>query len=269
MGEVKEFERAIIMTPHSITALLGGTKTQTRRLVDTRRLAVATSEETRAEDCGLRPVPRLPAGRHRVSLNPQGAVFVKDPVFGLKPGEFNFCCPYLRGKTELVRRNFDRGCWTITPWRTTEPSRLWVKERWDYFGGDEYLYQRDPAAVLYFERDAHTGDHLQRKWRTPLFMPRWASRMTLEVVEARLQRLQDISEDDAIAEGARQWPDVPDPHSCGQGSRWSMGAPTSTEQCLGTARLAYANAWDRLNAKRAAWASNPWVWAITYRRTNV
>lgn len=104
-------------------------------------------------------------------------------------------------------------------------------------------------------------------WRSPILMPKWASRITLEVAEVRLQRLQQITEDDAIAEGARHWPDIPDPHPYGIGARWSMSTPTSTRQCYGSARFAFASAWNRRHGKRCPWDDNRPVWVYTFRRS--
>lgn len=82
-------------------------------------------------------------------------------------------------------------------------------------------------------------------WLPSIHMPRWASRIFLEVTEVRVERLQAISEEDACAEGV--------PASNG-------AAPT------GWARQNFADLWDEINGVRAPWASNPWVWAITFRR---
>jgi hypothetical protein len=75
-------------------------------------------------------------------------------------------------------------------------------------------------------------------------MPRWASRIQLEVTEVRVQLLQEISDDDARAEGCSGIPDVVDV----------------------TPREEYSHLWDKINGKRAPWASNPWVWAVIFRR---
>lgn len=112
-------------------------------------------------------------------------------------------------------------------------------------------------------------------WRkTPaMFLPRWASRITLEVTSVRAERLQDISEADAKAEGlaeitkddGRTWKfGIPDldglPGGCDVGWPWPDWDVDP--------RKAYALLWDRINGKRpgCAWADNPFVWAIEFRR---
>ncbi len=140
-----------------------------------------------------------------------------------------------------------------------------MKEAWDYFGGNEHLYQQDPTQVI-FRADERLED-LQRRWRSPLFMPRWASRLLLEVVSVRVQRLQDISEEDAIAEGARHFPDLPSKHPYKQDARWSLEEPSSVDDCMGGPKWAFANYINKLHAKPREpdiWDVNPWVWALSF-----
>lgn len=131
---------------------------------------------------------------------------------------------------------------------------LWVKETWGLHAfGDETDWYRGSIRGL-------SGDQIQTQhklahradwgplqegcfWRPSIFMPRWASRTLLEVTEVRVQRLQDISEDDARAEGVDEVKDkVP------------------------TARDAFRLLWESINGDRAPWASNPWVFAVSFRR---
>lgn len=86
--------------------------------------------------------------------------------------------------------------------------------------------------------------------RASMHMPRWASRLTLEVTDIRIQRLQEISEEDATAEGAWLWREENDPAGV-----------------IDHPRDAYCHLWDEINGDRPglAWRCNPWVVAITFR----
>ena len=99
------------------------------------------------------------------------------------------------------------------------------------------------------------------RWRSPRFMPRWASRITLEVVSVRVERVQDISEEHARAEGAEPY----DIDRIPESDRFLLDAPCMDE---GTPhRNGFALLWDSINATRGySWASNPWVWCVEFRR---
>lgn len=92
-------------------------------------------------------------------------------------------------------------------------------------------------------------DASELSWRPSIHMPRWASRITLEVVAVRVERVQDISEEDAVAEGvdAVSLNDVP------RQATWSR-------------RQDFAQLWNSINAKRGfGWDTNPWVWVIEFK----
>jgi len=112
-------------------------------------------------------------------------------------------------------------------------------------------------------------------WRPSTHMPRWASRAHLQVMDVRLERLGDLSEDDAIAEGARHFPDLPGLSRWGQDNRWSLREPETVNQCLGTARMALANDWCyRFGKTRRGvmdfrpWDENPYVWVAEFVRVD-
>lgn len=140
--------------------------------------------------------------------------------------------------------------------------RLWVRETWAAIDERGEAVSRRTRHV-----DQNCGDRLvyraddrvlTEQWRSPLFMPRWASRITLEVTTVRVERLQAITEEDACAEGVTQ-----------TDGRWWDGAPHAvkgTPRALPTAREAFADLWDAINGKRAPWSSNPWVWVVSFRR---
>jgi hypothetical protein len=128
--------------------------------------------------------------------------------------------------------------------------RLWCRETWAWDGAQSrhveyratWKCERDPPVV--------PCEHGPARWRSPIFMPRWASRLTLWLLEERVQPLHKISEADARAEGFER----------ARGAAGQMvGIPL-------TARDSFMDAWDRINGKRAPWASNPWVWVLGFRR---
>lgn len=110
----------------------------------------------------------------------------------------------------------------------------------------------DPDPALHYGdlEDPHC------RWRPSIFMPRWASRLTLEITQVRAERLCDITEEDAQSEGAeREFRTVVmDP----RGLR-DYHIPNSY-------RGGFANLWEEIYGKKYPWASSPWVWAITYKR---
>ena len=97
-----------------------------------------------------------------------------------------------------------------------------------------------------YAADDETG--WQHGWKPSIHMPRWASRLTLEITDVRVERLNEISEEDAIAEGVSV---------DGVGN---PGGPMRVHQ------RAFKILWNQINGPDS-WAANPWVWAITFRRT--
>jgi hypothetical protein len=89
------------------------------------------------------------------------------------------------------------------------------------------------------------------RWRSSIFMPRWASRILLEITDVRIERLQGISEVQAISEGV-----LP------QGKLWR-----GTADLPGFANpiSAYATLWDSINGVES-WEANPWVWVVEFKR---
>lgn len=136
---------------------------------------------------------------------------------------------------------------------------LWVRETW---GLTTHYDTRAPSSIFTCERktmvryradDVHEGALLSwGRWRPSLYMPRWASRITLEVTGVRVERLQDISEEDARAEGV---------FAAGFGT-WLKEA----ERQSGDGRYMFRSLWDSINGERAPWSSNPWVWAVSFER---
>ncbi|WP_056033504.1 hypothetical protein [Loktanella sp. 3ANDIMAR09] len=127
--------------------------------------------------------------------------------------------------------------------------RLWVREAWrtTTFYDDQPPRDMGSETPIRYECDGAwetwgwKRDHNEGRYRPPMFMPRWASRVTLTVTDVKVQRVQDISEADAWAEGVHRQP-----------------FDTGTEM--------FRTLWDSLNDKRGfGWDVNPWVVAVTFR----
>ena len=128
--------------------------------------------------------------------------------------------------------------------------RLWVKETWvtnPIFPLTKLRGKEDLPYIIYKADKTQWNDY---KWRSSLFMPRWASRITLEITGLRVERLQEITEEDCLAEG------IPE-----------RGTIFMHPTARGIPLIhAYANLWDSLNAKRGyGWETNPWVWVIEFK----
>ncbi|WP_286694039.1 hypothetical protein [Spongiibacter sp. UBA1325] len=102
------------------------------------------------------------------------------------------------------------------------------------------------------------------RWRPSIHMPRWASRITLEITGVRIERLQDITEEDARAEGINCYPFIPDdgyPVCNGYTHLDDDGKCTLWP----TAKRAFENLWESINGL-GSWEKNPWVWVLEFKR---
>ena len=250
-------DRPIIFSGPMVRALLDGRKSQTRRVLKLEKYA-----ETLA---GYSSTGRLVNyyGDHRVGLE-----FVCDTHGLWNPdtnpdGSSGWCVPI----SYSVR------------------DRLWVREAWRIPYMDNIYSPSDIAAHAIeagysspWSAIEYMADGERVNWkpvfgdpgriRTGMHMPRWASRLTLIVTDVRVQRLQDISEQDALAEGVRRigaeyisrgskaWDDGPNFYAADV-EFGSLNAPTAAG--------AYQMLWDCLNADRGyGWDTNPWVVALTF-----
>lgn len=145
--------------------------------------------------------------------------------------------------------------------------RLWVRETWGLGTVNIAGSGRNLPREL-FRADGDSPPPMG--WRSPMHMPRAMSRLTLEVTAVRVERLQDISDDDVFAEFPPGM--VCARYQCrrcnGQGRNLTW--PRKCPHCDGTgdAPAAYfADDWNSLNAKRGfPWDSNPWVWVVEFQR---
>ena len=135
--------------------------------------------------------------------------------------------------------------------------RLWVREDWRASLAYELTPPRDipPGKPIAYQADgAGSLPHFNAgKLRPSIHMPRWAGRITLEVTGVRVERLQDISKADAIAEGIAR-------HADGNGFHTKDGWHYSADP-----RESFASLWEYING-HGSWDANPWVWAVEFRR---
>lgn len=117
---------------------------------------------------------------------------------------------------------------------------------------------RHPRYVLY----SADWQHSPIKWRPGIHMPRWASRLELPVGRVGVERLQDISEADAIAEGIERSQEYP---PCWK--RGPLHGDQNTLSITGFPKLAYRSIWEQINGHES-WAANPWVWVYVFSRSN-
>lgn len=133
--------------------------------------------------------------------------------------------------------------------------RLWVREAWRSGRLTDRFPPREMTLhPVWYEADGPAPDACNGKLRPGMFMPRWASRITLEVTGVRVERLQSISHEDAWDEGIR--PGADGLYSCPNASF----AETPVD--------AYRQLWEHLNGPKS-WAENPWVWVVCFRRIEV
>jgi hypothetical protein len=135
--------------------------------------------------------------------------------------------------------------------------RLWVREAWRACREADHLPPRDltPAHRIWYEADQPAlGLDGAGKYRPPMFMPRWACRLVLEIVSVRVERLKDISDDDAIAEGIE----------CDEDGLWRDYAAGSDEAYVFPVG-SFWSLWDSINGE-GAHNANPWVWVVEFRR---
>ena len=135
--------------------------------------------------------------------------------------------------------------------------RLWVREAWQALHSDDRVKPRDILPTT--DRSAWpcypaSGDYVMGgRIRPSIHMPRWASRLSLELTAMRVERLLAITEADALAEGITPCP----------GGAFGVEDPFTPHN---SAVKAYFALWDSLNDARGfGWASNPWVWVLEFK----
>ncbi|HCI2791682.1 TPA: hypothetical protein NOT72_002574 [Pseudomonas aeruginosa] len=214
-------ERPILFNDQMVRAILEGRKTVTRRVMKPQ------------------PTPSKDGGHHWPCKVHQSMLHVERE---LQNGECCWCglaeaaCPY------------------------GQPGdRLWVREAWAADAQVDAIAPRDlsQGEPIWYPADfsvRQTGCSMISKGRgrPSIHMPRWASRILLEITAVRIERLQDISEKQALAEGVELE---------GEGVCWAGAAGTASDSPVESFRLL----WELINGA-GSWNANPWVWVVEFKR---
>lgn len=232
-------ERPILFSGPMVKAIFAGRKTQTRRII-------SIPEIVRSEDGdgGLTTI-------EWVANHESGPGWYGWMSEYPDEGSANIQCPYgVVGDRLWVRE----ACWIWGRW-VRNGLRRSGKPKWLFKASNSELVTFDkPGARIIKMGDERTG------WmrRPGMFMPRWACRTVLDITEIRVQRLQEISEEDAKAEGIERINDH---------AHWAWKDYLGYGQCLSPI-FSFDSLWESINGP-GSWGANPWVWAITFTRGTV
>lgn len=229
-------ERPILFNADMVCAVLDGRKTQTRRIIQS-------------------PAKNMQASGHKViEYREPGDKWYGEHVFSMRNQGGTWC--------DYTKEQFLAKC----PFSVVG-DRLWVREsfyehgHWQGGGYDpEDSYFVSDKQVLFPADGIQRPSERKREdfWRSrpSIHMPRWASRITLEITSVRVERLQDISAEDVTAEGIKtlgesMW-----------GSQWWVDAP---QAAINDAHLQFSIIWSKIYGEES-WHANPWVWVIEFKR---
>lgn len=209
-------ERPILFSAEMVRAILAGRKTQTRRKMKVQPYAdsIVTVKHY-----------------HPTVIDRHGDMQPGPEIFGALwgNGEYGLRCPYgAPGDLLWVREGF-----AVQP-------ELWADNR----GPQPIHYTAD--LVVGFAGEPDTRQIEDYRSKPSIHMPRWASRITLRITDVRVERVQDITEDDARAEGVAP-----------------VGWIDETDVGMSSYREGFARLWNRINGS-GAWEANPWVWALSF-----
>lgn len=213
----KPNERPILFSGPMVRAILEGRKTQTRRVIQ---------PQSNLTSC---------------QFDDMGWELVEDE-------RKNYSAYFKLPEASWVAT--DEPTWRRIKSQYGEPGdSLWVRETFAYCSGDVYAYRadfHDAGSESTATVNMETGETAPLKWRPSIHMPRAASRITLEIISVQVERLQDIGQEDACAEGVGWW-------------KFSGKEKDYLPE--------FRSLWDSINASRGfGWDVNPWVWVIEFKK---
>lgn len=222
-------EMPILMSAPMVQAIIAGRKTMTRRIIK-------------------------PRSRNAYGFQVETAQFEPDAI-----GYY-----HNRYIQEVDENESTTGVTILCPYgRTEKGSILWVRESWNV---EQYPVapEGDCDELLYYYK-ATEKVYTDMKWSPSIHMPKEAARIWLEVADIRIEKLKDISEEDAIAEGVESFIANPIDHGV-RATGKSLYIKYDTERPVGleTARQSFASLWSSINDEES-WKVNPWVWVVSFK----
>lgn len=207
-------ERPILFSGSMVRAILEGRKTQTRRVI--------------------KPQPENESARQYKHFKQGTCTWVDNDGKIVK-------CPYGRPGHRLWVKE--------THYRYGK----WLKNGKTPTGRQKWRFKPLTEELHYFDDppdDVKGTSYRKEAWykRPSIFMPRWASRINLEITAIRVERVKDITREDVLAEGLRPL---------------GYGRVTEPQYCI----KPFGDLWDTINAKRGyPWKDNPWIWVVEFKR---
>lgn len=231
-------ERPIIFDTEMVRAILDNRKTQTRRIIKPK------------------PEPREMIGAPKSFL-----AFGYDstpnsrkchPAFGFVTENEYFKCPYGKpGDLLYVRETF----FNIAIFTSCLQVRF--EDVYDYGSGERIIYKADNHPIIDFNY----------KWKPSIHMPKKYARIWLKIKDIRVERVQNISKEDAKYEGIERVGGV---FSCSPYKNYAFGKSRKRKLHCSSPIRSFQTLWDSINKKRGyGWAVNPWVWIVEFERVNM
>lgn len=258
--------KPILFSRQMIQAIQARRKTMTRRVMK-EPWKIKLLKRVQADFPFLAPGCWANPGIYEAQHNDHGAVSITTPggLLGIKPGEFVFISPYQPDDILWVRETHYRyGHWVKNGITKTG------RQKWKFaaISKEVRFYENPPVSVL------KANDHGAGWYKRPaIFLPLWAARIFLQVTDVRVERLREISVEDAKAEGLKCL-------TKDDGITWKYGIPDAdglpgtgrhegwcwSDWCVDP-RMAFKKLWDSINAARGhGWEKNDWVWAYTFKQ---